>query len=57
MTFLKAKTDVFGEFVRFKTTIEVETESKLGMLRFDNKGDSSLENLRNIWQKKGSNIS
>jgi hypothetical protein len=36
--FLKSKVDVFAEFVRFKTTVELETGNKLKMLRSDNGG-------------------
>lgn len=34
--FLKFKANVFDEFVKFKTAVELETRNKLKMLRFDN---------------------
>jgi hypothetical protein len=41
--FLKSKANVFVEFVRFKTAVELETGNKLKMLRSDNGGEFTLK--------------
>jgi hypothetical protein len=37
--FLTTKADVFAEFVRFKTIVELEIRNKLKMLRSTNRGE------------------
>ena len=50
--FLKSKADVFTEFVRFKTTIELETGNKLKMLRSDNGGEFTFQKFEGYLAKE-----
>ena len=51
--FLKSKANVFAEFVRFKTTVELETGNKLKMLRFDNGGEFTSRKFKGYLAKEG----
>jgi len=50
--FLKSKADVFAEFVRFKTTVELETGNKLKMLRSDNRGEFTSQKFEGYLAKE-----
>jgi len=49
----KSKANVFAEFVRFKTAIELETGNKLKMLRSDNEGEFTSKKFEGYLAKEG----
>ena len=51
--FLKNKSEVFEEFVRFKAAVERETGCKLKLIRSDNGGDIMSQILEEHLKKEG----
>ena len=51
--FLKNKSEVFEESVRFKATVERETGYKLKMVRFDNGGEFTFQKLEEQLTREG----
>jgi len=51
--FLKSKSDVFVEFVKFKAAVELETGNKLKILRSDNGGEYTSRQFEAYLAKEG----
>ena len=49
---LKSKADVFYEFVKFKTAVEVETGEKIKVLRSDNGGEFTSQRFKDFLAKE-----